>query len=148
VAALLDSPQSKFDSFSAALKQQDALFGRSDDDQRIGLYFGTSDGSSGSIVPLSEPVYWRLAALQSVMGNALETDCGLSQRAWRLYRRTPRRGGCRANDRKKGVIDGELVFQFANLALSDQEDLASAIGSSVDLILDNLLELKCASMII
>jgi hypothetical protein len=32
------------------------------------------------------------------------------------------------------------VFQFADLALAEQEDLASAIGSMVELILDNLLE--------
>jgi cleavage and polyadenylation specificity factor subunit 1 len=46
------------------------------------------------------------------------------------------------------VIDGDLVMQFADLPLSDQEDLAGAIGSTVELILDNLLELQCASMVI
>jgi hypothetical protein len=132
----------------AALKQQDSVFGRSDDDQRLGIHFGTTDGDIGVAVPLSEPVYWRLTALQSVMANALDSNCALNPRAWRLYRRTPRRGGCRTNDRKKSTIDGDLVFQFADLALADQEDLASAIGSTVDLILDNILEVQCASMII
>jgi hypothetical protein len=42
--------------------------------------------------------------------------------------------------RKKSTIDGDLDFQFADLALAEQEDLASAIGSTVDLILDNILE--------
>jgi hypothetical protein len=42
--------------------------------------------------------------------------------------------------RKKSTIDSDLVFQFADLALAEQEDLASAIGSMVELILDNLLE--------
>jgi cleavage and polyadenylation specificity factor subunit 1 len=132
----------------AALKQQDTYFGRQDDDQRLGVHFGTTDGGVGSIVPLSEPVYWRLMALQSVMANALESDCSLSQRAWRLYRRTSRRGGCRSNDRKKSVIDGDLVLQYADLPTTEQEDLASAIGSTVTLILDNLLELRCGSMIL
>ena len=132
----------------AALKQQDAFFGRSEDDQRIGSHFGTFDGNFGSIVPLSEPVYWRLAALQSVMANALENDCALSQRAWRLYVRSYRRGGCRSTDRKKGVIDGDLIAKYMDLPLADQEDLASAIGSTVGLILDNLLELNCASSVI
>ena len=129
----------------AALKQQDTFFGRGDDDQRIGVTFGTSDGGLGAVVPLSEPVYWRLAALQSVMANALESDCALSQRAWRLYKRSFRRGGCRSTDRKKGVIDGDLIRSYADLPLYTQEDLASAIGSTVGLILDNLLELDCAS---
>ena len=100
------------------------------------------------MVPLSEPIYWRLMALQSVMANALENDCALSQRAWRLYRRTPRRGGCRSNDRKKGVIDGDLVFRYPDLAINEQEDIASAIGSTVGLVLDNLLEVQCGSMFI
>ena len=82
------------------------------------------------------------------MVNALESDCSLSQRAWRLYRRTPRRGGCRSNDRKKGVIDGDLLLLYTDLSVADQEDLASAIGSTVDLILDNLLELRCSTMVI
>jgi cleavage and polyadenylation specificity factor subunit 1 len=86
--------------------------------------------------------------LQSVMANALEGDCALSQRAWRLYRRSTRRGGCRTNDRKKGVIDGNLVIRYTDLPLAEQEDLASAIGSSMELILDNLLELRCSVMVI
>ena len=132
----------------AALRRQDTLFGRSDDDQRFAVHFGTSDGGLASIVPLSEQAYWRLTALQSVMGNALESNCALSQRAWRLFRRSPRRGGCRSNDRKKGVIDGELVCKYVDLAMTEQEDLASAIGSTVELVIDNILELTCSSMVV
>jgi cleavage and polyadenylation specificity factor subunit 1 len=132
----------------AALKQQDTFHGKADDDQRLAVSFGTSDGGYSAVVPLSEPVYWRLTALQSVLVNALESDCALNHRAWRLYRPTPVRGGGQNNDRKKGVIDGDLVMKFADLARADQEDLASAIGSTVEMILDNLLELRCATMIL
>lgn len=131
-----------------ALKQQEPFFGKLDDDKRFGLNFGSTDGSLGCIIPVNEDIYWRLAALQSVMSNALESDCSLSQRAWRLYRRTPRRGGCRSNVRKKGVIDGDLIVKFVDLALSEQEDLASAIGSTVELILDNILEVSVSSAIV
>jgi len=133
-------------SFSA-LRQQDSM-GRREEDQRFAIHFGTSDGGYGIVVPISEQVYWRLAALQSVMTNALESNCALSQRAWRLYRRTTRRGGCRSNDRKKGVLDAILLKRFLDLCLSQQEELASAIGSTVDLIVDNLYELECASSVI
>ena len=112
------------------------------------MNFGTSDGSVISIIPLSEPIYWRLMALQSVMSNALESDCVLNHRAWRLYRRSIRRGGCRNNDRKKGVIDGDLILKYPDLPVTQQEDLASAIGSTVELISDNLLEALCSSMIL
>lgn len=131
----------------SALAQQDPFFGRQEDD-RLGIYFGTTDGGLTSVVPLNESVYWRLLALQSVMRNALESHCALSERAWRLYVRTFRRGGCRSIDRKNGVIDGDVVLRFPDLPLTEQEDIASAIGSSVNLILDNLLELHCSSMIL
>lgn len=132
----------------AALKQRDPLFGRGDDDNRFAVHFGTTDGGLSAVVPLSDQSYWRLTALQSVMGNALESNCALSTRSWRLYRRAPRRGGCRFNDRKKGVIDGELVCKYVDLPLTEQEDLASAIGSTVELIVDNVLELVCSSMVV
>jgi len=130
-----------------ALKQQEPFFGKLDDDKRFGLHFGSTDGMIGCIIPVNEDMYWRLAALQSVMSNALESDCSLSQRAWRLYRRTPRRGGCRSNVRRKGVIDGDLIVKYVDLALTEQEDLASAIGSTVDLVLDNILEVFVSGVI-
>jgi len=132
----------------AALKQQDTFFAKSEDFQKLSVSFGTTEGGYGSIVPVNESIYWRLTALQSVLVNALESDCGLSHRSWRLYRRTPRRGGCRQNERKKGVIDGDMILRYADLSRAEQEDLASAIGSTVDVILDNLLELRCSSMIL
>ena len=112
------------------------------------LRHGTTDGGYGALIPLSEPVYWRLTALQSMMVNAIESDCALSQRAWRMYRRSTRRGGCRSNNRKKGVIDGDLVMQYADLAVADQEDLASAINATVESILDNLLEVRCSAQVV
>ena len=135
-------------STSAALTQQDPLFGRQDDDQRIGIYFGTTGGGLGAIVAMNEPMYWRLLALQSVMANALESDAALSPRAWRQYVRSTRRHGCRNNDRKRGVIDGDLVRKFAELSVPEQEDLASSIGSTAKLIADNLVEIQCASSIL
>jgi cleavage and polyadenylation specificity factor subunit 1 len=48
----------------------------------------------------------------------------------------------------KGVIDGELVAKFADLSLADQEDLASAIGSTVELIMDNILDIRCCGMVV
>jgi cleavage and polyadenylation specificity factor subunit 1 len=48
----------------------------------------------------------------------------------------------------KGVIDGDIVMKFVDLSLPDQEDLASSIGSTVGLVVDNLLELGCAASVI
>lgn len=132
----------------AALKLQDSFYGKGDDDVRFAVHYGTSDGGYGTISPINENIYWRLTALQSVMSNALESDCALSHRSWRLYRRTTKRGSCKNNDRKKGVVDGDLVLKYSNMSISEQEDLASSIGSTVDLILDNLLEISCAASVL
>jgi hypothetical protein len=48
----------------------------------------------------------------------------------------------------KGVVDGDSVMNYADLPISDQEDLASAIGSTLDLILDNLFEVGVSSMVV
>ena len=39
-------------------------------------------------------------------------------------------------------------MNYADLPISDQEDLASAIGSTLDLILDNLFEVGVSSMVV
>jgi cleavage and polyadenylation specificity factor subunit 1 len=39
-------------------------------------------------------------------------------------------------------------MKFVDLPLPDQEDLASSIGSTVGLVMDNLLELACASSVV
>jgi cleavage and polyadenylation specificity factor subunit 1 len=44
------------------------------------------------------------------------------------------------------VLDGDLLLQYLDLPLSLQEELASAVGSTVDLITDNLIELECSSI--
>jgi cleavage and polyadenylation specificity factor subunit 1 len=90
--------------------------------------------------------YWRLAALRSVLANAVESHAALSPRSWRLYRRSGARGGCIENERKKGIVDGEVVLQYLDLPVSQQEELASAIGTTSDLIIDNILELEAGSI--
>ena len=117
---------------------------------QFGVHFGTTDGGLSTIVPLSsEQVYWRFLALQSVMINALEPHAGLNPHAWRLYRNSTRRGRTYFQNKKKQVImDGTLLQQYMDLPLPQQQDLACAIGSTVDFILDNLLELTCSTSIL
>jgi cleavage and polyadenylation specificity factor subunit 1 len=70
------------------------------------------------------------------MSNTLESNFALSHRSWCLFQRSTRRGGCKSGERKKGVIDADLVSRFVDLPLPEQEDLASSIGSTVALIMD------------
>lgn len=132
----------------AALQRQEGFRSYSDENKRFGVHFGTIDGGMGTIVPVSEQVFWRMTALQSIMGNALECQCSLNFRMWRLFRRTSRRGACQSMERRKGILDGSLLFRYSELPLQEQEDFASAIGSTVGLIMDNLLEIECATLIL
>jgi len=45
------------------------------------------------------------------------------------------------------VLDSIILFRFIDLNFMQQEELASAFGSTVNLVMDNLLELECASMV-
>jgi cleavage and polyadenylation specificity factor subunit 1 len=40
------------------------------------------------------------------------------------------------------MLDGDLVWQFAGLSVSQQRELAKGIGSSVERIMDDLLEVE------
>jgi len=99
------------------------------------LVFGTVEGGVGALVPLEEKVYRRLYALQGVMVNALMHVCAFNPRGFRLVEARGWRAG-----RRKGVVDGELLGRFPGLPVGQQEDLASAIGTSREMILDTLLE--------
>jgi len=41
----------------------------------------------------------------------------------------------------KGIIDGELVWEFINLAWNEKTEICKKIGSKVDEIFDDLMEI-------
>jgi hypothetical protein len=47
----------------------------------------------------------------------------------------------------KGVLDGDILLQFLDLPRLQQEELASAVGSTVDLVMENLVLLECSSIL-
>jgi cleavage and polyadenylation specificity factor subunit 1 len=99
------------------------------------MVFGSVEGGVGALVPVEEKVYRRLYALQAVMVNALPHVGAFNPRGFRLVEA---RGW--AQGRKKGTLDGELLWRFAGLSVGKQEDLASAIGTSREMVLESLLE--------
>ena len=42
----------------------------------------------------------------------------------------------------KSILDGYLLMTFLNLSYGQQQELAKAVGSNVDRILDDLLEIE------
>ena len=47
--------------------------------KKIEVTFGTADDGLDAIGSINKNTYWRLTTLQSVVGNALESDYALSQ---------------------------------------------------------------------
>lgn len=97
---------------------------------------GTSDGGIGVLIPVEERIYRRLALLQQIMSAALETGLALNPRDFRKFRSLKTRP-----PPKRGVLDGSLLWRFVSLEVSLQDELTASMGTSTDLVLENLHEL-------
>jgi len=42
----------------------------------------------------------------------------------------------------KNILDGDLLYQFTNLSITGQKDMSKRIGSSVEKIMNDLLEMS------
>lgn len=107
------------------------------------LVFGTVEGGAGALVPLEEKVFRRLSALQAVMVNALPHPGAFNPRGFRLVEA---RGF--VQERKKAVLDGELLWRYCGLDVGVQEDLAGAVGTSREAILETLLEVDMMTWVL
>ena len=97
---------------------------------------GTIDGSLGVLIPMDEKMYRRLMLLQQLMCMGVETPCRLSPSDYRAMKTTRFR-----LERKKGVLDGTLLWKYPSLSATLQAELAAVMGSSPDIILENLSRL-------
>ena len=97
---------------------------------------GTIDGGLGMLMPVDERMYRRLALLQQIMSMGVPTPCGLNPREYRVIRTTRF-----VTEKKKGILDGTLLWKYVSLESSLQDELAAAMGVTTDTILESLLEL-------
>ena len=93
---------------------------------RTCLLIGTVDGGVGVLLPVDEKTYRSLSLLQQIMAIGVKTTCSLNQREYRLIK---------SNNNihilyKRNVLDGVLLWKYANLPFALQQDLASVIGTS------------------
>lgn len=44
-------------------------------------------------------------------------------------------------ERKKGLLDGSLLWKFTDLDMKTQDELCAAMGTTADLVCENLIEL-------
>ncbi|CAG8834801.1 25619_t:CDS:2, partial [Racocetra persica] len=94
---------------------------------------GTLDGSIGMITPIPEKMYKRMQLLHSQMVNGIQHPAGLNPKSFRLMQSKQRL----AINPAKGILDGDLLIQFPNLALHRQREMTKQIGTTVERILDD-----------
>ncbi|CAG8449548.1 6133_t:CDS:10 [Ambispora gerdemannii] len=136
VKAMLMMPHREV-SRSEADREKDQENGHNEDDysdweaiKRLCLC-GTLDGSIGIITPIPERMYKRMLPLYSQLVNGIQHPAGLNPKAYRL-RMNP----------AKGVLDGDLLFQFLNLSLNRQREMTKQIGTNLERLMDDFLSLQ------
>lgn len=105
------------------------------------LILGTADGGIGVLIPIDEKIYRRLALLQQIMYTTQPMSCSLNPIEYRGIKTSRQR-----IERKRGILDGNLLWTFINLDESLQDELASAMGTTSDSIIENLEELDTLTL--
>ncbi|KAK1331791.1 hypothetical protein QTO34_007467 [Cnephaeus nilssonii] len=96
----------------------------------------TLDGGIGLLLPMQEKTYRRLLMLQNALTTMLPHHAGLNPRAFRMLhvdRRT-------LQNAVRNILDGELLNRYLYLSTMERSELAKKIGTTPDIILDDLLE--------
>ncbi|XP_061671474.1 cleavage and polyadenylation specificity factor subunit 1 isoform X2 [Syngnathoides biaculeatus] len=100
-------------------------------------WFATLDGGIGLLLPMQEKTYRRLLMLQNALNTLLPHHAGLNPKAFRMMH-FERRG---LQNAVRNILDGELLNKFLYLSMMERSELAKKIGTTQDIILDDLLEI-------
>ncbi|XP_073536234.1 cleavage and polyadenylation specificity factor subunit 1 isoform X3 [Phyllobates terribilis] len=101
-------------------------------------WFATLDGGLGMLLPMQEKTYRRLLMLQNALITHIPHHAGLNPRAFRMLH-----AGRRAlQNTVRNVLDGELLNRYLYMSTNDRNDMAKKIGTSTDIILEDLLEIE------
>eukprot|EP00833_Pecoramyces_ruminatium_P003951 jgi/Orpsp1_1/1177983/evm.model.c7180000063622.1 len=100
---------------------------------------GTLDGGLCYVVPVSERMYKRMNALNVSLTTGINHIAGLNPRG---YRQMHSKAIRLKSNIHKNILDGDLLYQFTNLSITGQKDMSKRIGSSVEKIMNDLLEMS------
>lgn len=113
---------------------------------------GTFNGGISTLFPVSEKIFRRMYGLYSRMVTHLEHYAGLNPRGFRYLSYLQRQvilptksihaiSVVNGPPGPRGILDGDLIYRFCKLSSIYQRELAKAVGSRDDRVLDDLLEL-------
>uniref|UniRef100_A0A2D4KBQ1 Cleavage and polyadenylation specificity factor subunit 1 n=1 Tax=Micrurus paraensis TaxID=1970185 RepID=A0A2D4KBQ1_9SAUR len=100
-------------------------------------WFATLDGGMGLLLPMQEKTYRRLLMLQNALTSMLPHHAGLNPRAFRMLHVDRRI----LQNAVRNILDGELLNRYLYLSTMERSELAKKIGTTPDIILEDLLEI-------
>ncbi|XP_071374022.1 cleavage and polyadenylation specificity factor subunit 1 [Centroberyx affinis] len=100
-------------------------------------WFATLDGGVGLLLPMQEKTYRRLLMLQNALTTMLPHHAGLNPKAFRMLHSDRRT----LQNAVRNILDGELLNKYLYLSTMERSELAKKIGTTQDIILDDLLEI-------
>ncbi|XP_013931303.1 PREDICTED: cleavage and polyadenylation specificity factor subunit 1 [Thamnophis sirtalis] len=121
--------------FPLALGKRDGLRDPSLSLRRFGST--TLDGGMGLLLPMQEKTYRRLLMLQNALTSMLPHHAGLNPRAFRMLHVDRRI----LQNAVRNILDGELLNRYLYLSTMERSELAKKIGTTPDIILEDLLEI-------
>ncbi|KAF9586527.1 Cleavage and polyadenylation specificity factor subunit 1 [Lunasporangiospora selenospora] len=101
----------------------------------------TLDGGLSMITPIPEKTSKRLALLTTQLVNGVQHVAGLNPRAYRYLQSKDRLN----YNPSKGVLDGDLLFEFVSLPANRQKEMTKQTGTSVDRVMDDLAAISIAA---
>ncbi|CAG9824249.1 unnamed protein product [Phaedon cochleariae] len=106
-------------------------------DRKFITMFATLDGGLGYIMPIQEKTYRRLLMLQNVLVSQGAHIAGLNPKAFRTYKcwRNLQYNPCRS------VIDGDLVWNFLHLSITEKIEVSKKIGTKIEELVDDLTDI-------
>lgn len=125
---------------SQLLRCRDVEYSEGDGPQtRYFNFLAGADGSLVNVCPISETVYRRLHTLNSQMVYYVRHYGGLNPREFRAYKSY---NDMRLASNKKNIVDGDMLWVYLQLDSNTQIRLARAIGTSPDVIINNLIQIE------
>ena len=101
--------------------------------------YATLDGSVGYLLPVVEKTYRRLLMLQTVLTSYLQHLAGLNPKGYRISK-TSRTALLPSTSRV--ILDGDLIFKFVNLSLTEKREVSRKIGTTINQVVDDLNQLS------
>ncbi|KAL0962202.1 hypothetical protein UPYG_G00337050 [Umbra pygmaea] len=100
-------------------------------------WFATLDGGIGLLLPMPEKTYRRLLMLQNALTTMLPHHAGLNPKAFRMLHVDRRQ----LQNAVRNILDGELLNKYLYLSTMERSELAKKIGTTSDIILEDVLEI-------